>query len=195
MPVYFVKPRDADGPIKVGHSCHPLTRLQSLNCWSPVPLEIMGQIPGDPVLERRLHAKLEPWRSHGEWFHPAPEVRATVAAAIDGTLDASALPPPKDIRVKNQYAPGCCHLATSLAVRMDRIERKGVRVPARVREAQRRFTGYRAGVPRLAADAYVLADFVGQHIPHTATFKARLNDVFPAASDEARKAAAKREAA
>lgn len=76
--VYFIKPVEMDGPIKIGCSMYPETRLRSLMSWSPVDLEIVAQVDGDFDLERRLHAMFAAHYRRQEWFNPAPELLALI---------------------------------------------------------------------------------------------------------------------
>lgn len=67
--VYFVRPIGG-GPIKIGRSCDPTSRLAALEAWSPYPLELMCLIPGDKLLERNVQDCFTDCHYHGEWFHP-----------------------------------------------------------------------------------------------------------------------------
>lgn len=67
--VYFLKPVDMDGPIKIGCSETPKGRLSTYMSWSPLKLEMVASIPGDLALERNLHECFADIHSHGEWFH------------------------------------------------------------------------------------------------------------------------------
>lgn len=66
--VYFLKPIGMDGPVKIGCSKQPQGRLQTLDIWSPFPLELMAIVPGDHKDERALHWHFRDSRLHGEWF-------------------------------------------------------------------------------------------------------------------------------
>lgn len=92
--VYFVKPVGMDGPIKIGCSLHPRARMSSFATWSPFPLELVAEIPGDLELETAIHDCFADCFSHREWFHPSPrllkfieDIRAgaPLSAAIDLT--------------------------------------------------------------------------------------------------------------
>jgi len=61
--------------LKIGWSAdEPSKRIKSLQIGSPVPLEFVGCIGGSVGMERRAHANLAEWRSHGEWFHESQEI-------------------------------------------------------------------------------------------------------------------------
>ena len=72
------------GACKVGTTTSIQDRLMSLEAGSPVPLEVVSTIPGTHRLESEIHAKLAPWRSHGEWFWPTDEASEVLAAADAG---------------------------------------------------------------------------------------------------------------
>ena len=64
--VYFLKPVRKKGPIKIGCSFRPVSRLTAMMSWSPYKLEIVAQIEGDFVLERKIHNCFADSHSHGE---------------------------------------------------------------------------------------------------------------------------------
>jgi hypothetical protein len=65
--VYFIAAPSA-GLVKIGHSFHPGHRLRGLQTLSPVPLTLLGSIPGGQKAETQLHRRFADYRSHGEWF-------------------------------------------------------------------------------------------------------------------------------
>lgn len=77
--LYFAQEGD-DGPIKIGVSAAPQTRLSSLQVSNPRPLRILATRPGTGEDERRLHVALAQYRIRGEWFAPVPAVLAVVHA-------------------------------------------------------------------------------------------------------------------
>jgi hypothetical protein len=80
--VYFVRRADGEGPVKIGCSQSPLTRLAQLTYWAPYPLVLVASVPGDEQLERRFHAKFAADHSHSEWFQPSQELSRVVAASV-----------------------------------------------------------------------------------------------------------------
>lgn len=66
--VYFIKPVNMPGPIKIGCSQKPDGRLDSINAWCPFKLEMLVSIPGTFDLETRLHKCFAEYHTHGEWF-------------------------------------------------------------------------------------------------------------------------------
>lgn len=92
--VYFLRPQGLNGPIKIGSSRNPVSRLRSIQAYSPFPLELIGQAEAESSLEWRLHARFRDQHSHNEWFHWSEELEETVARVCDGTLNVDTLPAP-----------------------------------------------------------------------------------------------------
>ena len=90
--VYFIKPIDMAGPIKIGQSATPGVRLQYLNCWSPFPLEIVAQLEGGRELEERFHAAFVDHHERLEWFAAHPDIIAVIDAINAGNFDIDTLP-------------------------------------------------------------------------------------------------------
>ncbi len=84
--VYFLRPVGAAGPIKIGLSRYPETRLRVLMAWSPLQLEIAAQTPGDRDLEMRLHGAFIGAWTHGEWFRPVRPLTSLIDAVRGGRL-------------------------------------------------------------------------------------------------------------
>lgn len=62
-----------DGPIKVGKTYSPDTRLAQLQTSSAYPLTLLGAVPETPELsEASEHARLASRRMSGEWFDITP---------------------------------------------------------------------------------------------------------------------------
>mgnify|MGYP000023420825 CR=1 FL=1 len=91
--VYFIKPIGMDGPVKIGCSCSPTGRRDTLQSWSPLPLEIIAEISGDFLLERRFHTAFLASHRGFEWFDISPALVTTIAAINAGTFDTDTLPP------------------------------------------------------------------------------------------------------
>lgn len=81
--VYFIKPKGRKGPIKIGCSNVPETRLSALSAWSPYRLEIIGTVPGDYPDEAFIHRCLAADHSHREWFKATPLVVTTISKIIE----------------------------------------------------------------------------------------------------------------
>lgn len=82
--VYFLKPIGMNGPIKIGCSQTPVTRLEGLAAWSPFPLELLATAPGDYALEQNLHQCFADVHYHREWFHASAKLSAGIAAIASG---------------------------------------------------------------------------------------------------------------
>lgn len=72
--VYFIRPIEALGPIKIGLSSDPAARMRTSAAWSPFPLEVVGSVPGRWLDEQFLHSCLAEHHFHGEWFYAEPLV-------------------------------------------------------------------------------------------------------------------------
>lgn len=82
--VYFIRPIGQEGPIKIGTSFWPESRLQSLMCWSPVDLEIVATVEGGFELERRIHSQFADHHIRNEWFRNNPRLDALIEAIKRG---------------------------------------------------------------------------------------------------------------
>lgn len=77
--VYFMQAATG-GPIKIGCSDSPETRLTQLQTGCPFKLQIIGVIPAaGRKVEAQLHAHFAAIRSHGEWYEPTRELAAYIA--------------------------------------------------------------------------------------------------------------------
>lgn len=74
--VYFA---GSGGQIKIGWSRKVSARLAQLQTGSPIPIKLLGTMPGGRAVERRLHEKFAHLRISGEWFTDAPELLAFIA--------------------------------------------------------------------------------------------------------------------
>lgn len=72
--LYFIRPIGLFGPLKIGLTGKTQRRLEEFQSWSPIPLEVMGTVPGTWADEQFLHGCLADYHSHGEWFHYSPAV-------------------------------------------------------------------------------------------------------------------------
>lgn len=69
---YFVQVGH-DGPIKIGKSVYPWSRLDGIQTGSPDDLRLLLLV-SRRAMEPVLHEMFKPWRIRGEWFHPSPEL-------------------------------------------------------------------------------------------------------------------------
>lgn len=78
--IYFVEAVGMD-LVKIGYTVNPVKRFMAMLTMSPAPLSLLGSMWGGPRRETEIHAKLDEFRVHGEWFEKSPEVMAVVATA------------------------------------------------------------------------------------------------------------------
>lgn len=77
--VYFAQ-RGEDGPIKIGVSKNPISRVKELGTASAEGLRLLGVIPGTRRAEIEIHTLFSGCRLNGEWFRSAPDLIAYVSA-------------------------------------------------------------------------------------------------------------------
>lgn len=80
--IYFIQATGI-GHIKIGYTDadDALIRLASLQIGSPVPLKLLGTIPGSLEDEKDLHRRFGSARVTGEWFKAVPELLALVPSS------------------------------------------------------------------------------------------------------------------
>jgi hypothetical protein len=103
--VYFIKPVGLEGPIKIGISIKPLIRLEEFSACSPLPLEMIGFVPGTELDERFMHDCFADHHSHREWYRSSPKLRDAIASALQATrVDVlrGVLSPLKNMRSASQ---------------------------------------------------------------------------------------------
>jgi hypothetical protein len=76
--VYFA---GSGGQIKIGWSRKVSARLAQLQTGSPIPIKLLGTMPGGRAVERRLHEQFAHLRLAGEWFADDPELLAYIGEA------------------------------------------------------------------------------------------------------------------
>jgi hypothetical protein len=88
--VYFVR-AEMLGLIKIGHSADVASRISVMRAQSPDRLVLLGTIESHDArsLEVELMARFAAHRSHGEWFHPAPEIVAHIRDHAEPPFDTS----------------------------------------------------------------------------------------------------------
>lgn len=80
--IYFLKPVGMDGPIKIGFTTMFDKRVMELANWSPIPLELIGTVPGNLSQESLIHRSFADDHSHREWFRATPRVNAFIEAVL-----------------------------------------------------------------------------------------------------------------
>jgi hypothetical protein len=76
--VYFAQ-RGEDGPIKIGMSKHPISRVKDLGAASAEGLRLLGVVPGGRRQEVELHTMFSGARLNGEWFRPVLHLKDYIA--------------------------------------------------------------------------------------------------------------------
>ena len=94
--IYFVKPIDQAGPIKIGITNDMKVRMQSFTRYSPVRLEMAVSVPGTLAIERSLHERFAYAHSHFEWFHPVDPL----VSGIEGLKSGLPIEQAFDLSVK-----------------------------------------------------------------------------------------------
>lgn len=79
--VYFVHAPSAE-MVKIGTTASLELRLTGLRMSSPVPLILLGAIPGGAAKEGALHSRWARLRQHGEWFRASPELLREIELEI-----------------------------------------------------------------------------------------------------------------
>lgn len=83
--VYFIQ-AEAAGLVKVGYSDRPEERVKAIQGMSPIPLRLLGWMPGTRQDERDLHMRFAHLHSHGEWFRVDDELSALIEEAPHGRV-------------------------------------------------------------------------------------------------------------
>ena len=66
------------GPIKIGKSLDPQSRLKQIQMCSPIKLRILALAPGGGARERAYHCQFGEHWSHGEWYDRHPDLMAEI---------------------------------------------------------------------------------------------------------------------
>lgn len=136
--VYFIRPVGAEGPVKIGFSQMPQTRLAVFQLWSPVLLEVVAVLPGGKELERRFHTRFRDQHSHCEWFHAGPELTAMIDQINAGAFSVDDLPPPTFAAPRPKKSRESVE-AMVFTRQLQKIIDSGAPVPSDVRDAARTY--------------------------------------------------------
>lgn len=164
--VYFVRPIGQEGPVKIGFSEIPHDRLVALRSWSPVPLEMIAELPGGQELERRFHALFKADALHGEWFAYSDGLGRVIAEVQAGTFDVTTLPAPICLNANakgKKWSPEA-RLAHALNQRINRLRQNRIDIPGAVQDAMWRFCPPRRYCkPRDASGLSLVQEFLAEH--------------------------------
>ena len=157
--VYFIKPVGGRGPIKIGVSQTPQTRLVTMNACSPVQLELITTIEGGETLERRFHAAFADQHIRNEWFSWSEELACVIALIKADLFDVECLPAPVSLIAK-RVMPRAAIEAGRMVRILNGLAKKGVKIPEDVAAATSTY-----GLPPhvVAARRKTVADFVALH--------------------------------
>lgn len=79
--VYFAEIVAPSGPIKIGWSTDPSSRVNGLT-KTPWPIKLIGAVKAQPEYERTLHRKFAAQRMCGEWFQRTDELMEFINARL-----------------------------------------------------------------------------------------------------------------
>jgi hypothetical protein len=104
---------DEKSYVKVGISKDPKKRLSTIQLSNPIELIILGYIPGNETIEKKIHHHLKEHHSRGEWF----KYNYQVHEFIDGLylLDYKG---EKQHSYYDEKYPSLCHHAHNKSVRL-----------------------------------------------------------------------------
>ncbi len=79
---YFIGNSDM-GFVKIGISKDPMRRIEQIRTDNPFPLALLCVVPGDEIVEKKLHRAFAPLRMGGEWFRINTALRTFMVIAGD----------------------------------------------------------------------------------------------------------------
>lgn len=86
--VYFAQEQSPEGYVKIGYtSIAPEDRVPRMQQGNPRRIVLLGSMLGNRRQERVLHEQFAEHHVAGEWFKPAPDLMAFIAAAIQIGLE------------------------------------------------------------------------------------------------------------
>lgn len=80
--VYFIQKSNIEGPVKIGYSVNPESRLKQLQTSHDENLYLLKSIPGNSSLEKQYHGKYQESRINGEWFKSTEELMVDIGGEI-----------------------------------------------------------------------------------------------------------------
>lgn len=106
--VYFLS---AAGLVKIGFTTNFEKRFAALQGGSPLPLSILGVVPGTPAREKEFHWLFADLRRHGEWFNLTDKLsrfieRECEKQQIENDVGKNATLPsqrPSNVRIDNPF--------------------------------------------------------------------------------------------
>ncbi len=67
-PMLYIAQVGAGGPVKIGYSRLPATRIKALEHNSAFPVTLLRVLTGDHLTERAFHRRFRHMKIGGEWF-------------------------------------------------------------------------------------------------------------------------------
>lgn len=83
--IYFVQV--SSGPIKIGISIEPHTRISKIQTDTPDEVRLIGQFSGGVICERGWHKTFAASRISGEWFAPVEPLLRAISAVTKEPYD------------------------------------------------------------------------------------------------------------
>lgn len=100
--IYFAQ-AGPDGPIKIGFSSNPLSRLPALRTASHAEVRILAIIRGSEHDESNLHRQFNAYRMRGEWFQPSQPLLDFIDNAQPIDLASLRLPRPTTTKKEKKF--------------------------------------------------------------------------------------------
>lgn len=83
--LYLAQQESKTGPVKIGWSENPQSRIDDLQTSSPHPISLLAVIPGSRADEAALHAHFKDQNLHREWFRFSESIMLAFKLADDKT--------------------------------------------------------------------------------------------------------------
>jgi len=80
--VYFIEAPSIK-LIKIGRTQDVKKRISELQVGSPVPLRLLGVVPGDSAMEKQIQDKFKHLRKHGEWFRESVQLLEYIGVVLE----------------------------------------------------------------------------------------------------------------
>lgn len=149
--VYFIRAVSGHGPVKIGSSVNPPSRLAALDVASPYKLEIALMIPGDMRLEWRIHGHFVEDHLQREWFKDTPRLNEFMWRLAEGVPADALIAPNTPIRrvspigTKTQASRDCLSYRLRLNRALERAanETAYFTMPDDVENILRRWLGHK----------------------------------------------------
>ncbi|MCC9312352.1 GIY-YIG nuclease family protein [Kitasatospora sp. RB6PN24] len=115
----------ASGPVKIGCTTDLQRRLATLQCGSPIKLQLLATFAGGRELEAALHRLLATHRLEGEWFDLADKDPVELVSDLVGQINKGTLPQQRAALISSPFRLAICtcgHLAQNHGCRSITID-------------------------------------------------------------------------